>query len=75
FEESVGGDLRAFLDWAALQGTDLARVHEPVLPETDDDHERYEAAARRRELRLILSGRLHLSEAAHLRDYIHAAAL
>lgn len=37
FEESVGGDLRAFLDWAALQGADLARVHEPMLPETDDD--------------------------------------
>ncbi len=37
FEESVGGDLRAFLDWAALQGADLARVHEPILPETDDD--------------------------------------
>ncbi len=37
FEESVGGDLRAFLDWAVLQGADLARVHEPLLPETDDD--------------------------------------
>ncbi len=37
FEESVGGDLRSFLDWAALQGADLARVHEPLLPETDDD--------------------------------------
>ena len=37
FEESVGGDLRAFLDWAALQGADMARVHEPLLPETDDD--------------------------------------
>ena len=37
FEESVGGDLRGFLDWAALQGAELARVHEPLLPETDDD--------------------------------------
>ncbi|MCP3913695.1 MAG: UvrD-helicase domain-containing protein [Actinomycetia bacterium] len=37
FEEAGGGDLRAFLDWAALQGDDGARVHEPLLPETDDD--------------------------------------
>ena len=37
FEESSGGDLRAFLEWAALQSADGARVHEPLLPETDDD--------------------------------------
>jgi len=37
FEESVGGGLRAFLEWATLQGADGARVHEPMLAETDDD--------------------------------------
>ena len=37
FEEAGGGDLRAFLEWAALQGVDGAKVHEPLLPETDDD--------------------------------------
>lgn len=37
FEEAEGGDLRAFVDWAELQGADSARVHEPLLPETDDD--------------------------------------
>ncbi len=37
FEEANGGDLRAFVDWAELQGADSARVHEPLLPETDDD--------------------------------------
>jgi len=37
FEESGGGGLRAFVDWAALQGADGARVHEPLLPESDDD--------------------------------------
>lgn len=36
FEESVGGDLRAFLRWAELQSADGARVHEPMLPETDE---------------------------------------
>lgn len=37
FEEAGGSDLRSFLDWADLQGSDSARVHEPLLPETDDD--------------------------------------
>ena len=37
FEEANGGGLRAFLDWAALQSSDGSRVHEPMLPETDDE--------------------------------------
>lgn len=36
FEEAGGGGLRAFVDWAAMQGADGARVHEPLLPETDE---------------------------------------
>ncbi len=37
FEESNGVDLRGFLEWSELQSADGARVHEPLLPETDDD--------------------------------------
>ena len=37
FEESGGAGLRDFLDWTELQSADGARVHEPLLPETDDD--------------------------------------
>lgn len=37
FEEANGGDLRAFLAWAELQGADGSRVHEPMLPETDEE--------------------------------------
>ncbi len=37
FEESGGSSLRGFVEWAALQGADGARVHEPLLPETDED--------------------------------------
>jgi ATP-dependent helicase/nuclease subunit A len=37
FEDAGGGGLRAFVDWAELQRADGARVHEPLLPETDDD--------------------------------------
>ncbi|GAC1529340.1 MAG: UvrD-helicase domain-containing protein [Acidimicrobiales bacterium] len=36
FEEADGGDLRSFLGWAELQRSEGAQVHEPVLPETDD---------------------------------------
>jgi len=36
FEESGMGDLRGFTQWAALQGGAMARVHEPLLPETDE---------------------------------------
>ncbi len=36
FEEANGVDLRGFLDWSELQSADGARVHEPLLPETDD---------------------------------------
>ncbi|MDH5239038.1 MAG: PD-(D/E)XK nuclease family protein, partial [Acidimicrobiia bacterium] len=37
FSEAGGGDLRSFLDWVALQGSDGARSHEPILAEPDDD--------------------------------------
>lgn len=36
FEEANSGDLRSFTQWAALQGGSMARVHEPLLPETDE---------------------------------------
>lgn len=37
FEESGGSSLRGFVDWADLQGADGSRVHEPLLPETDEE--------------------------------------
>src|SRR5690606_26977638 len=45
----------------------------PVIPETADEIERYEQAARRRELRLILAGRLRVEDAAGIRDDLLAA--
>jgi ATP-dependent helicase/nuclease subunit A len=36
FEEARGGGLRDFIAWAKLQSADSARVHEPLLPETDE---------------------------------------
>ncbi|MCC7075989.1 MAG: UvrD-helicase domain-containing protein [Acidimicrobiia bacterium] len=37
FEEAGGSSLRGFIEWAVLQRAEGARVHEPLLPETDDD--------------------------------------
>ena len=36
YEESASGGLRGFCEWAALQSGSMARVHEPLLPETDE---------------------------------------
>ncbi len=35
--DATGGDLRDYLGWVRLQGSDSARVAESVLPETDTD--------------------------------------
>jgi acyl-CoA hydrolase len=45
----------------------------PVDPQTREQKERYDAAGRRRELRLIMSGRLDLSDATNLRARLEAA--
>ncbi|HEX9258095.1 MAG TPA: 3'-5' exonuclease, partial [Acidimicrobiales bacterium] len=37
FADTRAGSLRDFLAWADLQSADAARVHEPVVPEHDDD--------------------------------------
>ncbi|MBK5289614.1 MAG: UvrD-helicase domain-containing protein [Acidimicrobiia bacterium] len=36
FEGSQSADLVAFVEWAELQRSEMARVHEPLLPEADD---------------------------------------
>lgn len=45
----------------------------PVEPEGEEQHDRYEAAARRRELRLLMAGRMEPGEASNLTDYLEAA--
>ena len=41
----------------------------PVLPLTEIEQQRYDSAPRRREVRLILSGRMKPTEAKYLRDF------
>ena len=61
---------RAFYTFVAVDQNGRPIPVPPLAPETDDERERYEAAQRRRELRLILSGRLQLADAAHLRRHL-----
>lgn len=57
----------AYYTFVALDSNGKPRKATPVLPQTEIEHQRYEAALRRRELRLVLAGRLKPSEATELR--------
>jgi acyl-CoA hydrolase len=58
----------AFFTFVALDADTQKPVKVPkVIVETDDEVELYESAVRRRELRLILSGRIKAEEATEIR--------
>lgn len=61
---------QAFYTFVAVDGDGQPIPVAPLEPETDAERERFEAAARRRELRLVLAGRLAIADAATLRDSI-----
>ena len=64
---------RAFYTFVAIDADDRPVPVPPVVPETDEEQERYVAAAKRREVRLVLSGRLDLENADTLREDMRAA--
>lgn len=41
-----------------------------VIPETDDEKDRYASALRRRQLRLVLAGRMNAQDATELREFL-----
>lgn len=61
---------RAYYTMVALDGTGKPVAVPPIHPETDEERERYNVAARRREFRLVLAGRLELQDAATIREDI-----
>ena len=65
---------RAYYTFVAVDQNGRPIPIPPLAPETEEERARYEGAAQRRELRLILSGRLGLEEAESLRDHIAAVA-
>lgn len=66
---------RAFFTFVAVDQSGRPIPIPSIEPETDEERERYEGAARRRELRLILSGRLDLARADNLREHLAAATV
>ena len=65
---------RAYYTFVAVDDDGEPCAAPPVEPETEEERDRYQGAAKRREVRLIFSGRLELKNAASLRDDIAAAA-
>ena len=61
---------RAFYTFVAVDPTGRPTPVPSLLPESDAEHARYDAAARRRELRLVLSGRMEAKSAVGLLDHI-----
>lgn len=63
---------RAYYTFVAVDQNGRPIPIPPIEPETDEERERFEGAARRRDLRLILAGRLKLDDATSLREHLHA---
>ena len=59
---------RAYYTFVALDEDGAPTKAPPLRPETTEERERYEGAAKRRELRLLLAGRLDLEDANHIQD-------
>lgn len=59
---------RAFYTFVAVDDEGTPVPVPPITPETDEERTKFEHAARRRELRLILAGRLKLEDATNLKE-------
>jgi len=64
---------RAFYTFVALDDTGNTVQIPGIQPETEAEEQRYEAAAKRREIRLVLAGRLDLEDASSLKEDMAAA--
>jgi len=59
---------RAFFTFVAVDDDGQPVPVPPVTPETEDERSRYDNAARRRELRLLLAGRMKPEDAVNLQS-------
>ncbi len=66
---------RAYYTFVAVDATNRPTPVPKILPETPEEQARYEAAAKRRELRLIVAGRMNISDAEHIKGDLHASTV
>ncbi len=59
---------RAYYTFVAVDSDSRPTPVPIIVPETPEEEKRYEAAAQRRELRLIVAGRLTLDDAKHIQS-------
>ena len=59
---------QAYYTFVAVDAEDRPVPVPPILPETEEEQERFINAAKRRELRLMLSGRLSFQDVEHLKE-------
>lgn len=59
---------RAYYTFVALADDGRPTSVPPIVPETDEERHRYERAAQRRELRLVLAGRMKLEDATSIQS-------
>ena len=64
---------RAFFTFVALGDDGTPTPVPPIHPETDEERERHEEAAKRREVRLVFAGRLKLEDTHYVKDDLLAA--
>lgn len=61
---------RAYFTFVAIGRDGRPRVVPEAVPETDEEKDRFASAARRREFRLLLSGRMEFGDADHIQAYL-----
>ncbi len=61
---------KAYYTFVAVDENGRPSKVPPSQPETDEEQQRYDGAARRRELRLLMAGRLKLQDAHNIKDLL-----
>jgi len=59
---------RAYYTFVAVDENSEPTAVPPIQPQTEAEMDRYETASKRRELRLVMSGRIKLKDATSLRE-------
>ncbi len=82
FVEVIASDIKgnntrkcnhAYFTFVGIDDVEKKPIKIPLVkPLTGEQEERYESAKRRRELRLLISGRLKMNEAKDLKEYFNA---